>query len=91
MVCAKCGADAVIPRAILMDQGQGSQGALTVKVERHPEALFFKDASLSPLVARVCGLCGYTELYADSPEELYKAYQDFLQASKEKARHGDAS
>ena len=89
MVCTKCGADRVIPRATLMDQGQGSPGVLSVKVERHPEALFFRDATLSPLVARVCGECGYTELYADSPQQLYEAYQDFLQASKTKARRED--
>jgi hypothetical protein len=90
MVCAKCGAEQVIPRVKVLDRGDGTR-ELGVEVTRYPEAFIFKEATHSNLIARICGVCGYTELYADSPGELYKAYQDFLQASKEKARRDDAS
>ncbi len=80
MICSKCGADRVIPRAILIDN---NAHILCAKVERHPEAMIFKGESTSTLVARICGECGFTEIYADAPDELYQAYRDFLQASKE--------
>jgi hypothetical protein len=47
---------------------------LGVKVFEHPEALVFKGAHAADLRSRVCGECGYVELYVENPQELYSAY-----------------
>lgn len=44
-------------------------------VPRHPEAILFQQSVYQPLVARVCGRCGYTELFVRNPEHLWDAYQ----------------
>ncbi|HTG36181.1 MAG TPA: hypothetical protein VLB76_24945 [Thermoanaerobaculia bacterium] len=47
---------------------------LGVKVFEHPEALAFKGAHAAGLRSRMCGECGYVELYVENPQELYSAY-----------------
>ncbi len=74
MLCTKCGSDKMIPKAVLWDQGQSSNQRLNVIVERHPEALLFRGTTMSQLYAHVCGECGFTEIFADNPQELYRAY-----------------
>jgi hypothetical protein len=74
--CAKCGSDKIIPDVIVFDKGhENFMGKLMAGVQGNPKALIFKQTSLSPLTARICGVCGYTELIAKNPEDLYRAYQ----------------
>ena len=75
-VCAKCGSDKIIPRVRLMDRGHGSvdAGDLSLVVYEKPDALIFKGRSVGRLHARVCGSCGYVEMFVESPEELYQVY-----------------
>lgn len=73
--CAKCGSDKVIPMISGMDQGQYSDGKLKARVGfTNPEAWLFKGPVYAQLRATICGACGYTELSAANPEELYEAY-----------------
>ena len=81
--CAKCGSRHVVPDAELLDQGQYSDGSLKAKYDRNPSAIFRKGRAVSRLVARVCARCGYVELYAEYPENLYDAYRDVLDREAE--------
>jgi predicted nucleic-acid-binding Zn-ribbon protein len=76
--CAKCGSRKIVPDAEILDQGQYSDGTLKAKYELNPSAFFHKGRVVTKLLARVCVSCGYTELYAEHPEELYETYRDVL-------------
>ena len=75
--CLKCKSDKIIPRLRIMDRGQyGSDtGDLSVVAYKDPDALVFRGACEGALFASVCGECGFTELYAENPRELYEAYR----------------
>jgi predicted nucleic-acid-binding Zn-ribbon protein len=74
--CAKCGSAKVIPLTNVMDQGQHSSGRLSALLGfTNPDAWVFKGPVFAKLSAKICGECGYTELFADSPKELFEAYQ----------------
>ncbi|HEY9284132.1 MAG TPA: hypothetical protein VIP46_11820 [Pyrinomonadaceae bacterium] len=76
VVCAKCGSAKIIARATVRDVGDYNvQGELAVMLHENPDALIFKETFLSTLTARVCGECGYAELYADRPGALYAAHE----------------
>lgn len=72
--CSKCGSEKIIPLAHVLDQGEGSSGALRTVVFTNPEALVFKGRVYAKLKANICGECGYTELIAENPAALYDAY-----------------
>lgn len=71
--CAKCGSSKLIP-AHVGDQGQHSDGHLHTFVYTNPEAWVFKGAVRARMHVSICGECGYAELYAENPDELYQAY-----------------
>jgi predicted nucleic-acid-binding Zn-ribbon protein len=72
--CAKCGSHKIVPDAEIQDQG--SDGTLKAKIDKTPYAIFFKGRVQSKLIARICGQCGYTELYVKRPEAIYEAYRE---------------
>jgi predicted nucleic-acid-binding Zn-ribbon protein len=78
LTCKHCGSDKIIPGVPLLD-AYGEQGWLTkpqeVKVQGKPGAWVFKETATGNLLAKVCGECGYTELYTTHHRELYDAYQ----------------
>ncbi len=45
------------------------------QVYEDPGALLFKGTHRGTLSARICGRCGYTELYVSNPQELLAAYR----------------
>ena len=73
--CAKCGSKDVADCIRLMDRGHGSQdaGDLSARAQTHPSAWLFKGNVRSPLVARVCGACGFVELYVEDPRAIVEA------------------
>ena len=75
--CAKCGSDRMVPRVRVMDRGQYSAdaGELTVVAYGRPDALVFKKPHKNSLWAKVCGACGFTELYVEDPGEIYAVYE----------------
>jgi ribosomal protein L40E len=75
VTCAKCGSDKVVPNAKIFDQGEYSDGTLKAAFEQNPSAWFFKGRVLSNLRAKICGECGFTELYAESPRAIYEAFE----------------
>jgi predicted nucleic-acid-binding Zn-ribbon protein len=72
-ICIKCGSDKIISKAGITGVGDG--GHLTVLVDEKPDAFIFKQRMRSDISAKVCGNCGFMELYADDPKLLYSAYQ----------------
>ena len=52
----------------------GAEQNFTVKVDADPTAIMFKKSVRSDVHAWICGQCGYIELYADNPGELYQAF-----------------
>jgi len=76
VVCAKCGSAKIIPRATVRDMGDyNAPGRLALMLHENPDALIFKETFICDLSARVCCSCGYAELYAEQPAELYAAYE----------------
>jgi len=75
-VCLKYGSAKIVPRAPVRDMGHYNlPGQLTVMLHENPDAAIFKETFLCGLTARVCGECGYAELYAEQPRELYGAFE----------------
>jgi hypothetical protein len=76
--CRNCGSTKIIPEAEIRDQGQHSDGRLKTAVDGNPDALIFKDRVTAILKARVCGDCGYAEIYAQDPRALYEKYRQSI-------------
>ena len=74
--CAKCGSERVVPRARVIDRGDynSDSGNVRVGVERNPEALLFSRTEQTDISARICGECGYVELFVEDAAALYEAY-----------------
>lgn len=70
-ICDKCGSDKVIPQAKVIEDND-----LSVVVDENPDAVFFKRKTSSGITAKVCGNCGFIELYASDPQSIYSASQD---------------
>ena len=74
LACSRCGSAEIIPRVRVTDRDGDMRYDLQLEIQRRPNALLFKRAERSNLVARVCATCGYAELYAEAPGQLYSAY-----------------
>ena len=73
--CPRCGSEEVMPRVRVAERGDDNMRYdLQVEIQRRPNAMFFKRPQRADLTARVCGACGYAELYVDAPGALYTAY-----------------
>jgi rubrerythrin len=62
-------------RVIDRDYVSSTSEELTVGMYQNPEALLFKGLHQSALRAWICASCGYTELFAQNPQELLRIYQ----------------
>ena len=74
--CAKCGEKKVIPSVRIIDSGKSSFQNLNVQINRNPAAFLFTGAEYGELRVRICGECGYSELFVENPETLLHAYYD---------------
>jgi predicted nucleic-acid-binding Zn-ribbon protein len=73
--CAKCGSTRIIPRARVTEMAPHThEVSVRVGVTERPEALVFKRDKHVNTYAKVCGDCGYAELYVDDPSALYDSY-----------------
>lgn len=69
--CTRCASDRVMDGAFVSDsQGQ----RVVVGVERHPDRGPLARAVSTQVHASICGACGFVELWANQPGELYDAY-----------------
>ena len=89
-VCPKCGAHDVVPRLPILDPGfaykstDPSKVSLFIIIEEKPDALILNKAMRFKVKAWVCGQCGYTELYTDSPHKLKESAQQRIANKKVK-------
>ncbi|NJD19586.1 MAG: hypothetical protein FIA95_09945 [Gemmatimonadetes bacterium] len=69
--CPKCNSDRMIDGAYVA----GAQAPrLVVGVEHHPEKGRLTRVVSTQVHASVCGSCGFVELWANRPDELWGAY-----------------
>ncbi len=77
--CPKCTSDQMIDGSYVADAG-GAR--VIVGVERHPDHGRLAHTASTLIHASVCGSCGFVELYANRPDELYAAYQQAERTSR---------
>ncbi len=81
--CPKCGSPRLIKGARIVDRGQdSSKHDLTVEIHEKPDAVFFKRTHQGTLRAWICGHCGFTEIYASNPDELWTVSSNQENASR---------
>ena len=69
--CSKCGSARVVDDVEVRVNVLSSEKEVLAIVYGDPKAMFWKERSIHPMRARICGACGLTELYAERPEKLY--------------------
>lgn len=80
LACPRCGSDAIVPDARLVDRGDGDmRKTLEIGLETKPDAVVFKKEVRVALRAQVCGDCGFVDLFATQPGALWEAYLDRLE------------
>ena len=73
--CLKCGSDALVPNARLIDTDEsGDRQAAQVGVQTKPDAWILKGEVRVGTRAAVCGDCGFVELYAEDPHAVWEAH-----------------
>jgi hypothetical protein len=75
MPCLKCSAEAQVEEVRLIDRAHPHwmDTDFTAEVSREPGALLFRDAVTKTVTARVCGACGFLELYVKNPGSFVRA------------------
>lgn len=81
--CAKCASDHMLDGAFFADPG-GQR--VVVGVDRHPDFGALARSASTQVHASVCGSCGFVELYANQPTELYEVYCNAAWARESRAR-----
>lgn len=69
--CPKCASNQVMDGAFVAD-AQGPR--VVVGVSRHPDHGALETTVSTQVHASVCGSCGYVELWANRPGELWDVY-----------------
>lgn len=70
--CPKCASNHMADGAYVAD-AKGPR--VVVGVDRHPDRGALPQPMSTRIHASVCGSCGFVELYADQPAELWAAYE----------------
>ena len=75
--CPNCDSSEIMRDIHVIDRGHNNNvvNELTVGIYQNPNALLMKNLYQSALRACICGTCGYTELFAQNPQELLAIYQ----------------
>ncbi len=75
--CLKCGSDAMVPDALLLERtNEGRRRPVETVVQTRPDAWVLKGEVSQPTRAQVCGDCGFVELYAVDPHAIWDAHVD---------------
>jgi len=74
--CPRCGSPKIIPQVPLLEHyGRNRADQMEVEVAGAPEAWIFTDTASGRIYARICGECGYTELWTSNFRELYEKHE----------------
>ena len=79
--CVKCGSDSMIPGVRVIDRMEHDRQPVELGLSTKPDALLFKGEVRVETVARVCGDCGFVEVYAADPAALWDAHVERLSRS----------
>lgn len=75
--CRNCHSREVMPNVRIVATEPGHfPGPLSAEVQRKPAAWLFKGKKSARIHGRVCGRCGFVELFVEDPEALYAAHQE---------------
>lgn len=80
--CSKCASDQMMDGAFFADP---SGQRVVVGIDRHPRFGRLARSASTQVHARLCGSCGFVELYANQPAELYEAYCEAGRAKEPRA------
>ena len=81
--CGRCGSDKMMEDVHLYRNPSTAASLVPqglVAAVRSPHAWFQNVSAFGDLRARICGGCGYTEIYTTNFEKLYEAYQQSRRA-----------
>ncbi len=81
--CPKCGSSDILPKQKIVSSEGGSDYRLIVRLRERAGTWRIKHHD-HPIVAWICGACGYTELYTAKPKELSDAYWRLQQIQSER-------
>ena len=79
--CPNCGSSEVIPSVRVIDRSDSGVQALSILIAEKPQAAVFRGWRKFALSARVCGACGYTELYVSDPHGMRESHERASAAS----------
>ncbi len=66
--CMKCGSSDRLPDlAVVSSMDNVASVPVSILAFNNPDAWVFKGSVSQKLVARVCGACGFAELYVENP------------------------
>ena len=68
----QCGSARIIPQLPVLDHGGNK---VQVEIVGKPDAWVFQEAVYGTINAKICGECGYTELWTSQFRELYEKYE----------------
>ncbi len=89
MMCVVCRSERIIPMATIGNRPEtfAGPGLATsepaIVIHTNPQATLMKKPVYGRIHAWVCGECGHMQLFADNPQALYAAYEQFLRATQE--------
>ncbi len=86
--CPKCGSSNVISKQKIVSAEGSVDSRVIVRLREKTGAWRVKHHD-HPIVARICGDCGYTELYTVRAKELSDVYQRLQQAQSERDQSSD--
>ncbi len=86
--CPKCGSTNIVPKQKVVSAEGTVDSRLIVRLREKAGTWRIKHHD-HPISARVCGDCGYTELYTAKAKDLSETYQRLQQAQSERGLPDD--
>ena len=80
--CAKCGSSDMLNGLSILDRDDIIDRDLSVRVDKEPGTIIFRDYKDFRFLANVCGQCGFTEIYVEHPKELLATLRELKPGSK---------
>lgn len=68
--CPKCGSADMLNGLHILDRDESTERDLSIRVEKEPGSIIFRDYKDFRFIANICSGCGFTELYVENPQAL---------------------
>lgn len=86
--CPKCGSSNIVPKQKIVSAEGTVDSRMIIRLREKTGTWRIKHHDHS-IVARICGDCGYTELYTAKAKELSDVYQRLQQTQSERGQSPD--